>query len=75
MFSDPIDVDAKKVAVYVFSGSHGGYHKYVEENNERNDIPISLILVSTKTNWETLDNLVFKAFKVSYSRFARVLFS
>ncbi len=67
MFTDPDDMDAKKVAVWVFFGSHGGYHKYVDERNERNECPISLIPVSTKTNWEALDNLVFRAFKVSSS--------
>ncbi|KAK7605409.1 hypothetical protein V9T40_007267 [Parthenolecanium corni] len=63
MFTDPLDMDAKKVAVWVFFGSHGGYHKYVDERNERNDCPISLIPVTTKTDWESLDNLVFRAFK------------
>lgn len=66
MFTDPLDMDAKKVAVWVFFGSHGGYHKYVDERNERNDCPISLIPVTTKTDWESLDNLVFRAFKVSH---------
>lgn len=65
MFTDTADMDAKKVAVWVFFGSHGGYHKYVDERNERHECPISLIPVSTKTNWEALDNLVFTAFKVS----------
>ncbi|XKL62070.1 hypothetical protein PGB90_001903 [Kerria lacca] len=63
IFNDTADMDAKKVAVWVFFGSHGGYHKYVDERNERHECPISLIPVSTKTNWEALDNLVFTAFK------------
>ncbi|XP_065213728.1 protein sickie-like isoform X2 [Planococcus citri] len=60
MFTENADMDAKKVAVWVFFGAHGSYNKYVEE---RNECPISLIPVSTKTNWEALDNLVFRAFK------------
>lgn len=64
MFTENADVDAKKVAVWVPFGSHGSYHKYVDERNERNECPISLIPVSTKTNWEVLDGLVYRAFKV-----------
>lgn len=59
------ELDAKKVAVWVFFGSHGSYHKYVDAaRNESNECPIALIPVSTKTNWETLDGLIWKSFKV-----------
>lgn len=78
MFTENADMDAKKVAVWVLFGSHGSYHKYVDERNERNECPISLIPVSTKTNWEVLDGFVFRAFKVRVrmesliSRYTRV---
>ena len=65
LIAEKTDIDAKKVAVWVFFGSHGSYHKYVDAAlNECNECPIALIPMSTKTNWDALDGLVWRAFKV-----------
>ncbi|RZF40004.1 hypothetical protein LSTR_LSTR002407, partial [Laodelphax striatellus] len=54
------DPDGKRVCLYVYLGSHGSYHKYVEDATT---VPIGIISVSTKTNWELLDSIVRRAFK------------
>ena len=65
LMAEKNNLDAKKVIVRVFFGPHGSYNKYVDAGrHECNECPIALIPVSTKTNWETLDGLVWKAFKV-----------
>lgn len=57
------DPDGKRVVVSVFLGSHGSYHKYVEE--DATQCPIATISVSGNTKWEMLDAMVRRAFKVN----------
>lgn len=55
------DPDGKKVCVSVYLGSHGSFHKYVEEGAS---VPIALISVSNKTKWDVLDAVIRRVFKV-----------
>ncbi|XP_046669946.1 protein sickie isoform X3 [Homalodisca vitripennis] len=55
------DPDGKRVLVSVYLGSHGSYHKYVEEGAAT--CPIAAISVSGKTKWDMLDAMVRRAFK------------
>lgn len=47
----------------VYLGSHGSYHKYIDEEGQ--DCIIAAISVSGKTKWDMLDAMVRRAFKVS----------
>lgn len=53
----------KRVLVSVLLGSHGVYHKYMEENCKSAETVIAAIYISPKTQWEMLDNVVRRVFK------------
>uniref|UniRef100_A0A1B6D2Z1 AAA+ ATPase domain-containing protein n=2 Tax=Clastoptera arizonana TaxID=38151 RepID=A0A1B6D2Z1_9HEMI len=57
----PCDPDGKRVLVSVYLGSHGSYHKYIEEESQ--NCVIAAISVSGKTKWDMLDAMVRRAFK------------
>lgn len=56
------DPDGKRVLISVYMGPHGSHHKYVEE--KASYCTIAVISISGKTNWEILDAMVRRAFKV-----------
>lgn len=57
------DPEGKRVCVSVYLGSHGSYHKYVEESQE---CAIGIVSISGKTKWEMLDAMIRRVFKVCY---------
>ncbi|XP_069694202.1 protein sickie isoform X2 [Periplaneta americana] len=59
----PTDPDGKRVVVSVFLGSHGSYHKYIEESNTPSYCVIAALFLSGKTKWDMLDCLIRRAFK------------
>lgn len=59
------DPEGKRVCVSVYLGSHGSYHKYVEESQE---CAIGMVSISGKTKWEMLDAMIRRVFKVCYSK-------
>lgn len=58
------DPDGKRVVVSVFLGSHGSYHKYIEEGNTPSSCMIAALFLSGKTKWDMLDCLIRRVFKV-----------
>ncbi|KAK6631851.1 hypothetical protein RUM43_013917 [Polyplax serrata] len=52
----------KRTLISVLLGSHGVFHKYVEDNC-RSETVIAAIYVSPKTQWDMLDSMVRKMFK------------
>ncbi|KAK7793538.1 hypothetical protein R5R35_002523 [Gryllus longicercus] len=58
----PTDPDGKRVPVSVFLGSHGSYHKYMEDGTPAECI-ISAVSISSKTKWDMLDCMVRRVFK------------
>ena len=58
------DPDGKRVVVSVFLGSHGIYHKYIEEGNTPSSCMIAALFLSGKTKWDMLDCLIRRVFKV-----------
>jgi hypothetical protein len=58
------DPDGKRVVVSVFLGSHGSYHKYIEEGNTPSSCVIAALFLSGKTKWDLLDSLIRRVFKV-----------
>lgn len=62
--SSPSDPEGKRVVVSVFLGSHGSYHKYIEEGNAPSSCMIAALFLSGKTKWDMLDCLIRRVFKV-----------
>jgi hypothetical protein len=58
------DPDGKRVVVSVFLGSHGSYHKYIEDGNTPSSCVIAALFLSGKTKWDMLDCLIRRVFKV-----------
>ncbi|EEB17694.1 conserved hypothetical protein [Pediculus humanus corporis] len=52
----------KRILVSVLLGSHGVFHKYMEDNCKSETV-IAAIYVNPKTQWEMLDSMVRKMFK------------
>ncbi|PNF13684.1 hypothetical protein B7P43_G15281 [Cryptotermes secundus] len=59
----PTDPDGKRVVVSVFLGSHGSYHKYIEDGNTPSSCVIAALFLSGKTKWDMLDCLIRRVFK------------
>ncbi|KAL1454928.1 hypothetical protein WDU94_009057 [Cyamophila willieti] len=53
-------LDGKKVVVSVYLGSHGSYHRYLEDNIESE---IGIITVQPSYSWEQIDLIIYKLFK------------
>ena len=64
LFDNVTDPDGKHVVVSVFLGSHGSYHKYIEEGNSPSACVVAALFLSGKTKWDMLDCLIRRAFKV-----------
>lgn len=63
------DPDGKRVIVSVFLGSHGSYHKYIEDGNTPSSCVIAALFLSGKTKWDMLDCLIRRVFKVNQVQF------
>ncbi|KAI5726429.1 hypothetical protein M8J76_002487 [Diaphorina citri] len=53
-------LDGKKVVVSVYLGSHGSYHRYLEDNIESE---IGTINIQPSYTWEQIDLIIYKLFK------------
>lgn len=72
---DIAEKEGKQIVVAVYLGSHGCYERYTSpvEGLPAQECIIGTINVGNKTNWDSLDSLVKRAFKVRRERVLLIL--